>query len=198
VRAVVVGAGASARDLIKRLGDSWRIVVVDPDEERLEVMRQIREIETVLGDGSSAVVLRKAGIENAVAVVASSGSDDVNLEVARLATTFDVEQVVALVRVPDRVEEYRSLGVEVVTPSRLAARGMEVAMEPRKLTSTTFADGRAEAIEFQITPDSPVQERDPLRVVGGCRHSQRRRTCGSAREHSLAHRRSGYGCWFRR
>lgn len=159
MRAVVVGAGASARDLIRRLGDSWNIVVVDPNEDRLEAMRQIREIETVLGDGSSAVVLKQAGIEGAVAVVASSGSDDVNLEVARLATTFGVEEVVALVRVPDRVDEYRALGVEVVTPSQLAARGMEVAMEPRKLTSTTFADGKAEAIEFEITPDSPVQGR---------------------------------------
>ncbi|GMQ99117.1 MAG: hypothetical protein BMS9Abin17_1671 [Acidimicrobiia bacterium] len=159
MRAVVVGAGASARELIKRLGDSWTIVVVDPDEEQLETMRQIREIETVPGDGSSAVVLRQAGIENAVSVVASTGSDDVNLEVARLATTFEVEQVVALVRNPDRAEEYRSLGVEVVIPAQLAARGMEIAMEPRKLTSTTHADGRAEAIEFEITPDSPVHGR---------------------------------------
>ncbi|GMR02579.1 MAG: hypothetical protein BMS9Abin20_0917 [Acidimicrobiia bacterium] len=159
MRAVVVGAGASVGDLIRRLGDSWSIVVVDPDEERLETMRQIREIETVLGDGSSAVVLKQAGIENAVVVVASSGSDDVNLEVTRLAATFGVEQVVALARDPNRTEEYRSLGAEVVTPSQLAARSMEVAMEPRKLTSTTYANGRAEAIEFEITPDSPVHGR---------------------------------------
>jgi len=159
VRAVVVGAGASARDLIRRLGDSWSIVVVDPDREQLDAIRRIRDVETIQGDGSSAVVLKKAGIEGAVAVVASSGSDDVNLEVARLAATFGIEEVVALVRVPGRVEEYRLLDVQVVVPSHLAARGMEIAMEPRKLTSTTFADGRAEAIEFEITPDSPVQGR---------------------------------------
>lgn len=39
----------------------------------------------------------------------------------------------------------------------LAARDMEIVMEPRKLASTTFSAGKAEAIEFEITPDSPVQ-----------------------------------------
>ncbi len=159
MRAVVVGAGASAGDLIRRLGDSWNVVVVDTDQDRLDAITAIRDVDTVVGDGSSAVVLRQAGIEVAVAVVASTGSDDMNLEVARLARDAGVEQVIALARVPDRVDEYLELGVDVITPARLAARGMEIAMEPRKLASTTFADGRAEAIEFEITPDSPVQGR---------------------------------------
>jgi len=157
VRVVVVGAGASARDLIKRLGDTWNIVVIDTDPERFDVISGIRDVETVLGDGSSAVVLAKAGIEGAVACVAASGHDDVNLEVSRIAKEAGVDQVIAVVRVPDRAEAYRELGVETVVPARLAAQGLEVAMEPRKLKSTTFADGRAEAVEFEIAPDSPVE-----------------------------------------
>ncbi len=157
MRAVVVGVGASARELIRRLGDSWSVVVVDTDEDRFSEITAIRDVETVLGDGSSSVVLKRAGIDGAVAVVASTSSDDVNLEVSRLAKAAGVEQVIALARVPERMDEYRELGVDVISPARLAARGMEVAMEPRKLTSTTFADGRAEAIEFEIAPDSPVQ-----------------------------------------
>ncbi len=155
----MVGAGASARELIRRLGDSWSVVVVDTDQDRLDAVRAIRDVETVLGDGSSAVVLREAGVASSVAVVASAGSDDVNLEVARLARDAGVDQVIGLVRDLDRVDEYRALDVDVITPPRLAARGMEIAMEPRKLASTTFAEGRAEAIEFEITPDSPVQGR---------------------------------------
>lgn len=157
MRAVVVGAGASARDLIRRLGDTWSIVVVDTDSERLEVISAMRDVDTVLGDGSSALVLSEAGIEGAIACVASSGRDDVNLEVSRLAKEAGVDQIIAVVRVPDRSIAYRDLGVETVTPARLAAHGLEVAMEPRKLKSTTFADGKAEAIEFEITPDSPVE-----------------------------------------
>lgn len=157
MRALVVGAGATARDLIRRLGDSWSVTVVDPRPERLELARKIRDVETVLGDGTSALVLKQAGMESAVTVVAATGDDDVNLEVSRLASEAGIDQVVAVVRVPDRLEEFRRLTVETVTPSTLAARHLEIAMEPRKLNSTTFAEGRAEAIEFEITPDSPVQ-----------------------------------------
>ncbi len=157
MRAVVVGAGASARELIRRLGDSWSVVVVDTDADRFGEIAAIRDVDTVMGDGSSSIVLKQAGIEGAVAVVAATSSDDVNLEVSRLARDAGVEQVIALARDPERMEEYRELGVDVISPARLAARGMEIAMEPRKLASTTFADGRAEAIEFEIAPDSPVQ-----------------------------------------
>lgn len=157
MRAVVVGAGASARDLIRRLGDNWTITVIDPDPERLALASQIRDLETLLGDGSSAVVLRDADLDHAVTVVAATASDDVNLEITKLAKDAGVEQVVSIVRVPDRLDEFRSLGADCITPASLAARDMEIAMEPRKLASTTFAEGRAEAIEFEIAADSPVQ-----------------------------------------
>ena len=157
MRAVVVGAGASARDLIRRLGDNWTITVIDPDADRLALAEQIRDLEVVHGDGSSAVVLRDAGLEHAVTVVAATASDDINLEITKLAKDAGVEQVVSVVRLPDRLDEFRALGADCVTPASLAARDMEIAMEPRKLTSTTFAEGRAEGIEFEITPDSPVQ-----------------------------------------
>jgi Trk K+ transport system NAD-binding subunit len=157
MRAVIVGAGESSRDLIRRLGDNWDVVVVDPDEGRLETILEIRDVEAVVGDGSSAVVLNKAGIASAAVLVAATGSDDVNLEAARLAQRADVEHIVALVRLPSRRGEYQDLGVETIAPALLSARALEIAMEPRKVVSTTFADGKAEAIEFEITPDSPVQ-----------------------------------------
>lgn len=159
MRAIVVGAGASARDLMRRLGDNWAVTVVDLDEDRLNRISKIRDVETVLGDGTSALVLDKAGIRDAAVVVATSGYDDVNLEVARLARDAGVEQIVGLVRLPVRLDEYRELGIDIIAPALLAGRAMEVAMEPRQLTSTTFADGRAEAVEFEITPDSPVHGR---------------------------------------
>lgn len=157
MRAVVVGAGATTRELIRRLGDSWEVTVIDPDPTRLELVERVRDLTAVLGDGSSALVLREAGVDSTVTVVAASGSDDVNLEVAKLAMDAGAEHVITVCRAPERSDEYRALGAEVVVPASLAARDMEIAMEPRKLASTTFSAGRAEAIEFEITPDSPVQ-----------------------------------------
>ena len=157
MRAVIVGVGATARDLVRRLGDNWEIVLVDPNEAKLVQASEIRDVETIIGDGSSSLTLRRADVDSAAVVVAASASDDVNLEVARLAKEAGVEQIVGLVRSPTRTEEYQVLGVETIVPASLSARGLEVAMEPRKVASTTFANGKAEAIEFEITPDSPVQ-----------------------------------------
>lgn len=156
MRAVVVGAGATSRDLIRRLGDNWTVTVIDTDAQRLEAVQRVRDVDTVLGDGSSILVLREAGLESAVTVVAATSSDDVNLEVIKLARDAGIDQVVSVVRSPERIDEFRDIGADPVVPASLAARDMEIAMEPRKLTSTTFAAGRAEAIEFEITPDSPV------------------------------------------
>ncbi len=131
--------------------------MIDPDPARLELVERVRELSVIAGDGSSALVLREAGVDSTVTVVAASGSDDVNLEVAKLAADAGAESVVAVCRAPERSDEYRAIGVHVVVPASLAARDMEIAMEPRKLASTTFSAGRAEAMEFEITPDSPVQ-----------------------------------------
>ena len=36
---IVVGAGGTARELLRRLGDRWDVVLVDPDEAKLEARR---------------------------------------------------------------------------------------------------------------------------------------------------------------
>lgn len=157
MKAVIVGAGATTRELMRRLGDSWDVVVIDSDPARLAAAELVRDVTSIHGDGSSAVVLRDAGIDSASTVVAGSGSDDVNLEVVKLARDAGAEHILAISRIPERSDEYRAVGVDVIVPSSLAARDLEIAMEPRKLASTTFSAGRAEAIEIEITPDSPVQ-----------------------------------------
>ena len=53
------GFGADSADLFRRLDRCDRF----PDPERLALASQIRDLETVLGDGSSAVVLRDADVD---------------------------------------------------------------------------------------------------------------------------------------
>jgi Trk K+ transport system NAD-binding subunit len=62
------------------LGDNWDIVLVDIDEDRLSGAAEIRAVEPIAGDGSSALVLNRAGIDGAAVVAVLTGSDEVNLE----------------------------------------------------------------------------------------------------------------------
>jgi len=157
LRAILVGAGGVSRDLLRRLGDAWDVTVVDPSAERLAEAARTRSLRPVEGDGSSRVVLRRAGIDGADAVVAATEDDDVNLEVCRLAQQADVYRVLAVSRHAERQADYRALGVHAISPQTLAARRLELDLEPRRVSSMAFAHGRAEAIEFRVEPDSPVR-----------------------------------------
>jgi Trk K+ transport system NAD-binding subunit len=156
MKAIVVGAGGTTRELLRRLGERWDVTVVETDESRMSLAEGIREFERVIGDGSSVLVLRRAGLEEADALVASTHDDDANLEALRIAKEAGLLRVVGIAADPERLPDYRALGVPVFAPDSITARNVEVLLEPRRVASTTFAQGKAEAIEFRISPDAPV------------------------------------------
>lgn len=159
MRAIIVGAGGVARALLQRMAPMWEVTLVDTDPERLALASQVRPGATVLGDGSSLVVLRKAAIDTASALVAATGSDDVNLEVCRLARQAGLIRVVAVAADSRRRHEYLGLNVPAFQPHTLTARQLELHLEPRRISSTAFAHGRAEALEVQVAADSPARGR---------------------------------------
>ncbi len=159
MRAIVVGAGGATRQLLHRLGEGWDVVVVDVDADQLARLATIRDVETHLGDGSSLLVLRRCGLAEADALIAATDDDDVNLEAVRMARDAGLLRVLAVVDEAERRGEFHALGVDVVAPDALAARFVEVHLEPRRVASTAFAGGKAEAIEFTVSPDSTVRGR---------------------------------------
>ena len=157
MKAIIVGAGGTATELLRRLGATWNLTIIDPNPDRLEAAAEIRDVVTIEGDGSSALVLRRAGIDEADAFIAASSDDEVNIESLRIAQAAGVVRIVGVAAQPDRAAAYRDAGADVVSVHSLAARQLETFLEPRRVASTTFAQGRAEAIEFQIAPDAPVR-----------------------------------------
>jgi len=158
VKIIIVGAGGTARELLQRLGKLWdSVVLVDTDEHHLEAAVGLREFTPIVGDGSSGLVLRRAGLDDADALVAATFDDDVNLEAARIAREAGLLRVLAVAADPTRLADYRAIQVPAFAPHTLTARRLEAAIDPRRVASTTFADGRAEAIEFVISPDAAVR-----------------------------------------
>ena len=156
MKVIIIGAGGTGRELLRRLGSAWEVVVVDIDEDRLDQAASIREFEALVGDGSSPLVLARAGLDEAAALVAATHDDDANLEAVRIAKEAGLLRVVGVAGNPDRIDDYRAHDVPVFSPNRLAARNVELALEPRRVASSAFAGGKAEAIEFHIAPDASV------------------------------------------
>ncbi len=165
MRAILIGAGGITRAVLGRLGERWEVVVVDPDADLLERAGAIRPIIPMPGDGSSRVVLERAGIADADALVAAVPDDETGIEACRLARAAGVSRIVAVAANPERLADYRRVGAAVISADRLAARHVEINLERRRVASAAFANGRAEAVEFRMSPDSPLRGR-PLKDLG--------------------------------
>jgi Trk K+ transport system NAD-binding subunit len=155
---VVIGAGSTARALLRRLGERWEVTVVDRDPDRIEAARSIRSINAIVGDAADGDVLDSAGLSGATAVVAATEDDAVNLVVCRLAAEAGVTAS-ALAADPERLADYRAIEVPAISPDRLAARRIVSELEPRRVFSAGIASGLAEGLDFRVITDSPMRGR---------------------------------------
>tara|TARA_E500000178_G_scaffold37980_1_gene34182 strand:+ start:489 stop:1892 length:1404 start_codon:yes stop_codon:yes gene_type:complete len=165
VKVIIVGAHGEAKELINRISSGWSISVVDLDQEKLRNFSTKRQIEKIQGDATSSLVLKKAGLESTTAVITLTLSDEVNLEVLKIAKQNEIIRLSSVINDDSNTDMYKNLGVEVVEPDILLARRFEHILEPRRVVSQAFAGGRAEAIEIEISSDSPVRGKK-LRDIG--------------------------------
>ena len=157
MKVIIVGAHGEARQLINRISTGWTISVIDMDQEKLRNFNPNRQIEKYQGDGTSTLVLKKAGIENASALVTLTNDDEVNLEILKIAKQNNIYRLSSIVNEDKNSQQYKDLDVEVVDPNVLIGRRLEHILEPRRVVSQAFAGGRAEAIELEINSDSPAR-----------------------------------------
>lgn len=72
----------------------------------------------VVGDGTEADLLRRAGAENADSFIAVTQGDNRNIMAAQIArTVFKIDNVVCRIYDPIRTEVYRKLGLHVFCPT---------------------------------------------------------------------------------
>tara|TARA_Y100000022_G_C13243805_1_gene373759 strand:+ start:508 stop:1911 length:1404 start_codon:yes stop_codon:yes gene_type:complete len=165
VKVIIVGAHGEAKELINRISSGWSISVVDLDQEKLRNFSTKRQIEKIQGDATSSLVLKKAGLEHTTAVITLTLNDEVNLEILKIAKQNEIIRLSSVINDSSNSDLYKNLGVEVVEPDILLARRFEHILEPRRVVSQAFAGGRAEAIEIEISSDSPVRGKK-LREIG--------------------------------
>ena len=165
MKVIIIGAHGEAKELINRISSGWSISVVDIDQDKLRNFTTNRQIEKIQGDGTSALVLRKAGLDQATAVVTLTVDDEVNLEILKIAKQSNILRLSSVINQSVNLNKYKEMDVEVVEPNILLARRFEHILEPRRVVSQAFAGGRAEAIEIEISSDSPVRGKT-LREIG--------------------------------
>ncbi|UIO98752.1 NAD-binding protein [Halobaculum sp. CBA1158] len=153
MRTIIVGGGRVGRSLAEQLENRDEfVVIVDVDDEQCERAREAG-FRVVAGDGTETEALRRAGIDDAKAVVAATSDDDINLLVCQtVMTKFDVDDVYARVNVPENVDKFEALGVDAVDDSRAAAYALDNQIERPSLSRwmTDLGDNH-DILEVRVT-----------------------------------------------
>ena len=165
MKVIIVGAHGEAKELINRISSGWSISVIDLDQEKLRNFTTNRQIDKIQGDATSSLVLKKAGLDEATAIITLTLSDEVNMEILKIAKQNDILRLSSIINDSSNVDKFKELDVELVEPDILLARRFEHILEPRRVVSQAFAGGRAEALEIEISSDSPVRGKK-LRQIG--------------------------------
>lgn len=121
---VIVGCGRLGSHLANSIShEGHSVVVVDRKESAFGRLTPEFSGFRVKGDATELGVLRQAAVEKADVVIATTNSDNINLMVAQFARVeFGAERVLARVLEPRRKDIYRTLGVETISPTSVAAK----------------------------------------------------------------------------
>ncbi|MCB0157647.1 MAG: TrkA family potassium uptake protein [Caldilineaceae bacterium] len=155
MRILVIGCGRMGAGLARRLEEEGHTLsAVDNDADALARLGSAFRGETVCGDGMSRDVLVHAGIGRADGLAAVTGSDEVNVVVARMARQiFHVPQVTARIYDPRKAEIYRRLGLATVAPVTWGIARMADSLTVHAVNAVlSLGSGAVEIVEVRLPP----------------------------------------------
>lgn len=181
MRFVVVGCGRVGAGLARTLAlREHDVTVIDSDPDafaRLGAETARARIEMVCGIGFDRDVLVAAGIDRADGLAAVTGSDAVNVVVARSARlVFHIPRVVARLYDPLKAEIYRRLGIHTIAQvswgvNRLA----DVLVYSGLGTLMSIGGGEVELVEVDVPPLLAGRPLSSLQIAGEVQVSALRR-----------------------
>ena len=168
---VIIGLGNIGLQLVKMLPRDLDLVCIDQDQEVLEQVGNLRgqNTELVNGDATSRLVLEDAGIGEAEAVVLTTTTERVNVEVAKLLKEyFQVPRVLSIGITQAGIETLTALKVEVEDIFSVGATGLHNRLRQKAKSAQGIGLGKGELLEVEVHPNSrmlnkPLDSSDPRR-----------------------------------
>ncbi len=161
---IIVGCGKIGSTLTEALSNEGHdITIVDIEPDVLQTVANANDVIGVTGNGASLSVQTEAGIDTADILIATTGSDEVNLLTCLIAKKAGKNiSTIARVRNPVYRNEIgyikEELGLSMVlNPEYTAATEIARLLRfPSAIKIDTLAKGRVELLKFRIPVDSPL------------------------------------------
>ncbi|MFP4034470.1 MAG: NAD-binding protein [Desulfovermiculus sp.] len=152
MQVLICGAGRIVVEVLRRLGQGWRVTVIDLNLTRLNELENEIEVvhKTVQGDASSSVVLERAGLQDQDYVLAMTADDRVNLTVAAIAKSNKVPHILSLVHDSDQIPAFHDLGVRVLDLNSLLARTLVHYLQDPRIAVTPLSLSGTEIFEVDV------------------------------------------------
>ena len=122
MKLVVVGCGRVGSAVAREFkAEGWDVTAVDEQEEALARLGSDWSGGFVVGHGMDSEILRRAGADEADAVVVATDGDNTNIVVGQVLTKrFGVDTVVVRLLDPARADFYAARGMQTVCPTKTA------------------------------------------------------------------------------
>lgn len=169
MRIVIAGAGEVGYHLAKMLSQGrHRIVIIDPDEDRLARVADGADVVPITGESTSISTLEQAGVAKADLFIGVSpaANQDVNLVSGMLAKRLGAKKVIARINNSEYLKNenrvhFTDLGIDLLFyPERIAAHKI---IDSLKQTGTSefmnFAGGRLQLVVFRLEASSPLTDK---------------------------------------
>lgn len=161
---LVAGGGLVGETLTQLLAaGEYNVTLIDTDTAMLEELKSRYDLMTLQGNCASMATLREAGVEQADLLIATTGSDELNLLCCTTARALNKNiHTIARIRNPEYTEQAYSMrdafGLSLVfNPELQAAVEIDRLLKyPAFLKRDSFAKGRVEIVELKIDTNSPL------------------------------------------
>jgi trk system potassium uptake protein TrkA len=157
-----LGGSRIAQKTIEKLGDNYRIKVIEEDREKCEkIADKFSKVLVINGDGRDLKLLKEEGIEKMDAFVATTGNSETNILTCHLAKSFGVRRTVAEVENLAFTTLAEKMDIGSLVNKKLNAASYiykyTLNAEIAKVKCLTATD--AEVFEFVAKPNAKITEK---------------------------------------
>jgi len=164
MKAIIIGAGEVGFHTAKLLTVEHNdVVLIDESEAACDRVNEQLDLQTLRGSGASPRLLKTAGIEEAVLLIAVTNSDEINILACQIADKYNVETKIARVSNPDYFTTESGLTAEdfgidlLINPERLCVEEfVRLLQVPEAREVVEFEDGRIQLVSFRVKQSNPL------------------------------------------
>ncbi len=157
MRIMIIGIGRLGGDVAKQLrNDGHEIIAFDEDREACENLANESDVLVINADGADVDKLEDSDIEKVDVIMATTGSDEVNLMVCQIAKNKNVPRIITRVNHDRNEPLFTQLGVHVISPLAIAANFFRNVVS-KDVKTIAVLDGNIELMSHIVEKGSRLE-----------------------------------------